>query len=473
MIEAEQQRQTARLNPPLPKWVFLQLLESCNLRCKMCYQWGDDGPYKEKKILRQLDIEAVKNIIKTCAPSRPYYELYGGEPLMYPHIDEVLKSISEAGSKVQIPTNGTLVEKHAELLIRYAPDIVWISLDGPPDINDRQRGKGVFQKAMRGIDKLYELRAKAGSSYPRIGINSVITPANHRDLEYFFFEALDISKLDCISLELQTYLTEDNHRQFERVLRHEFGIGAAPLSKGFVGSVDQFKDMDAELLVRQVQTIKAYGKSHGIYVNTFPQEMTTDNVNKYFSANWFEMSKVKRRCPFPWISTEINAGGDVTTCHAFYDLTLGNIYEEGLEAIWNGEKYAKYRQYLRKQLLPICQACGLFYNEKPGGRSAGAPAPRETAEAETGAAETETMRAAAAEAGAALAGDVKSEAAGTSAAMAEATLGTTGAEAPGAAGTAERGKAAIAANEGGTAPAGRGARAAAEAEERGPAGCGE
>lgn len=353
------------LQSSLPRWVFLQLLESCNLRCRMCYEWGENGPYREKKILHELDIEAVRRIIEDCKPVRPYYELYGGEPLLYRHIEEVLQAISEAGSKVHLPTNGTLLEKRADLLTTYPPDRIWVSLDGPPEINDFQRGKGVFAKAARGIDKLHALREAKGLKHPQIGVSTVITPANYRSLETFFFEALDISKLDCISLELQAYITERDHRDYVGVLRKEFGVQDAPLAKGFVCDPAQFADIDAGQIARQVGRIADYCREHGMYLNTYPKAMTEENIRKYFSADWFSMSGIKKRCPFPWISAEINARGDVTSCHAFYDLTLGNVNETGIRDIWQGEKYAKYRSYLRKHLLPICQGCCLYYNEKP------------------------------------------------------------------------------------------------------------
>ena len=28
-----------------PNWVVLQITERCNLRCKMCYEWGENGAY--------------------------------------------------------------------------------------------------------------------------------------------------------------------------------------------------------------------------------------------------------------------------------------------------------------------------------------------------------------------------------------------------------------------------------------------
>ena len=126
-----------------------------------------------------------------------------------------------------------------------------------------------------------------------------------------------------------------------------------------------FADMDFGSLARQIASIAARCQEGGLYLNTYPKVMSEDNIRKYFSADWFSMSRVKKRCSFPWISTEISARGDVTSCHAFYDLSLGNVYTSSIVDIWRGERYTRYRNYLRKSLLPICQSCCLFYNEKP------------------------------------------------------------------------------------------------------------
>ncbi|MFD2874999.1 hypothetical protein ACFTAO_01965 [Paenibacillus rhizoplanae] len=50
-----------------PRWIVLQLLEECNLRCKMCYEWGLEGPYKSKKTLSQLDPDLIKKRLSWSA----------------------------------------------------------------------------------------------------------------------------------------------------------------------------------------------------------------------------------------------------------------------------------------------------------------------------------------------------------------------------------------------------------------------
>ncbi len=72
-----------------PATVILHLTETCNLRCRICYYWGETGAYSragagEKPKI--LDLELVKEVIKELGSSRskPWYSLFGGEPLTYP-----------------------------------------------------------------------------------------------------------------------------------------------------------------------------------------------------------------------------------------------------------------------------------------------------------------------------------------------------------------------------------------------------
>ncbi|MBB3108130.1 radical SAM protein with 4Fe4S-binding SPASM domain [Paenibacillus phyllosphaerae] len=347
----------------MPKWIFLQLIESCNLRCRMCYEWGETGTYKEKPELKQLDLDVVRRIIEDCKDSKPHYDLFGGEPLLYPHIESVLTMLRENGSTVAFPTNGTLLKRHAAMLVRTQPYQIWVSLDGPEEINDAQRGKGVYRKALEGIDEVLRLREEAGSEYPKIGITCTVTPLNYHRIESFFFDMISARKLDAMSFELQSYLTEEDHANYVHVLQEHFDTDAAPFSRGFVRGLADFEQMDLAELNRQLEAIRAYSREHQFFLNLNPKDFNLEKLDDYFHARWDRITAHKKRCPQPWTTTEINAKGDVTTCHAHYDLTLGNVNEESIQSIWNGPKYKQFRNYLKKNLFPICTACCLYYQD--------------------------------------------------------------------------------------------------------------
>ena len=73
------------------------------------------------------------------------------------------------------------------------------------------------------------------------------------------------------------------------------------------------------------------------------------------------MTDWQNRCLFPWIYAEIAASGNVTVCHTFYDLVVGNVNKESLLDIWKSDTLKKIRSHVRKELFPVCTACSRFY----------------------------------------------------------------------------------------------------------------
>lgn len=52
-------------------------------------------------------------------------------------------------------------------------------------------------------------------------------------------------------------------------------------------------------------------------------------------------------CEFPWTSLTVMADGSVVPCTQDYDaeMCMGNVNEQSLEEIWNGEKYREFRRW--------------------------------------------------------------------------------------------------------------------------------
>jgi MoaA/NifB/PqqE/SkfB family radical SAM enzyme len=357
------------MNSAYPQWIVLQLVEACNLRCAMCYEWGVAGSYHGKESLAVLEFSVIERILGECGPSRPHIDLFGGEPLLHPRIGDVIKAIKNKGCVLDIPTNGLLVGPNAGMLVEAQVDRLWISLDGPDKINDTQRGKGVFQKVMQGIRELRRVREKEKSDFPKLGITYVVTALNHAYLENFFFRSMDISQLDHVSIEFQTFITDIHYERYTEFIKKEFGVGIAPSARGYIVDVRQFKDMDFSEMSRQIERIREFSEANNKYLVVHPQTTTPKNIESYFKADWKSLENHRAFCPFPWLHLEISARGEAFTCHAFHDLPIGNIYNQSLLEIWNGEKINAVRQYLRRNTLPVCPACCLFHcNGVPSGK---------------------------------------------------------------------------------------------------------
>lgn len=345
-----------------PKWIVFQLLEKCNLRCKMCYEWGENGFYLEKKDLKQLDIEIVKKIIYESKPYDPFFELFGGEPLLYDNIEEVLSTIYEINGKVSIPTNGTMLEQYADILVKYQATRIWISIDGPETYNDQQRGKGVFKKAVGGMEALHKKKLEYGLKTPEIGVTMVVTPDNYGVIEELFIKQLDPNILDWISIEFQLYITGEIYKQYCEFVNEKFGITDNLVAKGYLRDIAIFQNIDIDELIRQMEILRIYCKEHSIRLIGYPKYMETENLNFFYTGQWNKMKEKKSRCSLPWVYAEISASGDVTPCHTFYDYSIGNINQQSLKEIWNGHKIKEIRENL-KNMMPTCIACSRYYTE--------------------------------------------------------------------------------------------------------------
>ena len=84
----------------LPLMIILHLTEACNLRCKMCYFWGETGAYRKLKPgtkPKVMDLEIAKKLISemSAARNKPMYSIFGGEPLTYPYLEELFQRLKK------------------------------------------------------------------------------------------------------------------------------------------------------------------------------------------------------------------------------------------------------------------------------------------------------------------------------------------------------------------------------------------
>jgi MoaA/NifB/PqqE/SkfB family radical SAM enzyme len=144
------------------------LLNHCDLRCPYCHYPDRPKP--------QLSTRQWKEIIRGFASLGTLrFKFHGGEPTLRPDFGELSAEAKATGMIVAATTNGQTIADKPELL-DYLDEVI-ISLDSPhPEANDRMRGKGSHQKAMKTIDLALERRV-------RTYLNMVLTRANLNDLE--------------------------------------------------------------------------------------------------------------------------------------------------------------------------------------------------------------------------------------------------------------------------------------------------
>jgi radical SAM protein with 4Fe4S-binding SPASM domain len=334
----------------------------------MCYFWGESGTYINHKVKpKVLNFSVVKRLVEELETfgTKSYYSLFGGEPLTYPYLEELILLIKNSGAFIDTPTNGTFLTDKSEMLVRTGFDQIRVSLDGTEKINDNQRGKGSYEKAINGINQLHHEKQKRKSKTPRIGILYTITTNNFDSIEDFFLKNpdLDIETLYQVTFQMQNFITKRMGEQFDNFLRSEFGISTEKKWKGLVRDIEELKNIDVSILSEQVNNVCAELKEYNVNSILLPPTYSPENLSAYLRADWKKMIDRYETCPAPWSGVEITASGEVAPCHIFHDLILGNLNESSFSEIWEGEKFSKFRVYMKKnKFMPICNiGCCILY----------------------------------------------------------------------------------------------------------------
>ncbi len=139
------------------------ITHACNLRCVHCYQEDYSSHMPRDMMERVLEkFGRYTELLKL----QGQINLTGGEPLLHPDLFPIAEKIKRNGHKLAVLTNGTLIgEDTARRLAALRPLFVQVSLDGPERIHDAIRGRGAFEKAVRGIDRLKEQGVKVLVSF--------------------------------------------------------------------------------------------------------------------------------------------------------------------------------------------------------------------------------------------------------------------------------------------------------------------
>ena len=90
--------------------IYLEISNICNLRCSFC-----PGTRRQK---RAMTPEEFSGLLPRLRPWTDYlYFHLMGEPLLHPHLETFLSMAGDAGFKVILTTNGTLLPRQQEMLL--------------------------------------------------------------------------------------------------------------------------------------------------------------------------------------------------------------------------------------------------------------------------------------------------------------------------------------------------------------------
>jgi MoaA/NifB/PqqE/SkfB family radical SAM enzyme len=121
----------------------------CNAYCSFCH-FGDHGPFTHSAHAKTEDV--LRNLPAVRKLGVRFIDFTGGEPLLHPEMDVILREAKRLGMRTSITSNGLLYPKYAERL-RGLVDLLHFSIDSAdPARHDASRGVACFDALLRSID---------------------------------------------------------------------------------------------------------------------------------------------------------------------------------------------------------------------------------------------------------------------------------------------------------------------------------
>jgi hopanoid biosynthesis associated radical SAM protein HpnH len=138
--------QKLRRREKFPLIVELEPLFQCNLECAGCGKIQ----HPEAMLRRRMPVKQAISAIEECGA--PMVSIAGGEPLIHPEVDEIVRQLVARKKFVYLCTNALLMERKLDLF-SPSPYFAWaVHIDGLRERHDESVCRdGVFDKAVAAI----------------------------------------------------------------------------------------------------------------------------------------------------------------------------------------------------------------------------------------------------------------------------------------------------------------------------------
>ena len=348
----------------VPEEIAFKLTNQCNLRCAHCYQWNEDGHHHDLDPSEQrqhLPFSVIERAFEATSAKKSNVYLWGGEPLMYRHWNELAELLARDPRWTSVCTNGLFIEKRLESLLRISDQLeLFIAVDGLEKQHDALRGAGVFARIQQGIDQLLELR-RAGRYRGEVTVNCVITDdlVPHVREVVEFWEAVGV---DTVYLSLLWFLSDATSAAMDHYVEQNQPFIPDLKSPGRPSWHAYKYRMSAERIGSLREQLEEIERQPWKIKVRYNPAIETEDFQEFISGGQ-KPAAGKTRCLSIRSRMDVLPNGDVVSCKFFPESVMGNLIEDGVAAVWHGARFGQVRETIdRCGLMPVCSKCSLLYS---------------------------------------------------------------------------------------------------------------
>ncbi len=303
--------------------IGLDASTKCNLECIFCLR-----VFMELLPEKQVTAEEIDRLAKEAFDGCSGISLsLGAEPLLNTEFDKLIDLLNAYPYvHTTMTSNGlTLSNKITHLLVEKGYKEISISMDGATKETYESIRKGArFETLIRNLQRLKQLKETLRSPYPRVRFHFALMRRNIAEIPAF---------VDLVH-ELGGELIRFQHF----IIPHE---SLTQESLWFD------KETSNRFLTEGIEKCKQYG----IAIDAPP----------LFDLNTVSNGRKRLRtslCHWPWKGMLLDPQGGALPCCQWKGPLLGNVNEQGFEAVWNGEGYRQLRRdWISGNLNDYCRNC--------------------------------------------------------------------------------------------------------------------
>ena len=329
-----------RMPLPSPVEVYFEVANRCNSRCATC-----PLTFSPQEVAGQLSLDEFRALADQFPDLRRAVMQGIGEPLLNRDLAAMIGHLKGRGVYVVFNTNATLLTRRRQLeLIESGLDELRVSIDGStPETYLKVRGIPAFERVVANLTEMVGTKRKLGATTPRLSFWVTGLRENLAELPGVVELAARIG-VEEVYLQRLTY----------------WGEGLAVAEQ----SVYRGYHERAEAIIAEAERrAAALGVSFRGAGAVSPRESLA-------APPPGEGDEPSRGCSRPLRLAYVTAQGTALPCciapftdAPYEEIVLGNYLRDGVDEVWNGEPYRRFRRRLYSSEPPrSCRSCGVAWS---------------------------------------------------------------------------------------------------------------
>ncbi|MFN8472700.1 MAG: SPASM domain-containing protein [Anaerolineae bacterium] len=347
----------------------IEVTNTCNLRCIMCYGAMPMPPAKH------LRFDAFRKIVDQIPNLYRVVPQGIGEPMLNPDLLDMVEYVADKGCAVDFHTNGMLLTRERSLrLIETGLAALTVSIDAATaETFEKIRPRSDFARFIQNLETLRDLKRERGARFPQVRFHVVVMKPNLAEIS----DILHLAKRLDVEMVLLSPVYATAPSMLPLMLTNAEWRSLVPLE-----NLGRSLGLAVHFTTREIEETAA--APAGLLWPTDPQsaratvaapsapvvhlQQTTEEANSVETPATRsapqDASFPRRRAPcrYPWTSAYILANGDVHPCCASLasgGYKLGNVFDESFDDIWWGERYQEFRRQLTDATSPWPDPCAV------------------------------------------------------------------------------------------------------------------